>query len=318
MSALVTAWNFDGKGGGSELNLGDLTKAPTGGLLWLHLDRTEADVLEIISRVLDLSDEVSDCLFTAFTRPRCEVFPDGYLINLRGVNLNPGNNPVDMIAARMWIGESVILSLRSMPMMAFNDLRRALASGKGPKDKGDFLVFVSDQLTDRLGLIIDKTDTAVSRFEETPHLDQPMENSITEEMQNLARLNRYVLPQQQALLKLSNLDVEWLNERQRRGLRQSLDSVTLYLEELNELKERTKILSDRLIKQSSNRIEHTMYMLSVIAGIFLPLGFLTGLLGINVGGMPGVEDKNAFWIVSLIIIVIGIAEFAYFKLRKWI
>ncbi len=39
-----------------------------------------------------------------------------------------------------------------------------------------------------------------------------------------------------------------------------------------------------------------MYLLSVITAIFLPLGFLTGLFGINLGGMPGAEYKWGFWI----------------------
>ena len=43
-----------------------------------------------------------------------------------------------------------------------------------------------------------------------------------------------------------------------------------------------------------------MYVLSVIAAVFLPLGFLTGLLGINVGGMPGADNAAAFWLVCLI------------------
>lgn len=275
-------------------------------------------MVEIASQVINLTDEIQDCLFAEFSRPRCETFPDGHLVNLRGVNLNPGNNPVDMIAARIWIGENLILSLRKMPMMAFNDLRKALSQGKGPKDKGDFLSYIADQLTDRLGLILEKNDDVVSQFEDDEHLSQDAEIPLTETMQTIARLNRYVLPQQQALLKLSNLDVPWLDERHRRSLRQSLDSVTLYLEELTELKERSRILSSRLDKQSANRIEHTMYMLSVIAGIFLPLGFLTGLLGINVAGMPGVEDKNAFWIVCLLILMVGACEFIYFKFRKWI
>jgi zinc transporter len=47
----------------------------------------------------------------------------------------------------------------------------------------------------------------------------------------------------------------------------------------------------------SEQMNERMYVLSIVAAIFLPLGLFTGLMGINVGGMPGVEDGAAFWVV---------------------
>ena len=65
------------------------------------------------------------------------------------------------------------------------------------------------------------------------------------------------------------------------------------------------------------RLNKNMYILSVISAIFLPLGFLTGLLGINVGGIPGAENVDAFWIFSggLVTLVIGLLSL--FKVLKW-
>ena len=40
-----------------------------------------------------------------------------------------------------------------------------------------------------------------------------------------------------------------------------------------------------------------MLILAVVAAVFLPLGLLTGLLGINVGGIPGAQTDWAFWAV---------------------
>ena len=60
-----------------------------------------------------------------------------------------------------------------------------------------------------------------------------------------------------------------------------------------------------------------MYVLSVISAIFLPLGFLTGLFGINIGGIPGVEDPNAFWVFSGILVVIVSLQIWIFKKLGW-
>lgn len=318
MSALITAWIFDGQGGGTEVSLQNLPSDYTGKLIWLHLDRTHGDARDILHQVATINEEAENRLFAETTRPRCEPFDKGYLINLRGVNINPGTDPVDMISARIWIDDNVIVSLRRQPMKVFQNIREKLQAGTGPENQGDFIADISNMITDQMGPIIEAIDTDVTRFEDMEKLPDDTEQAITGQRQMVVKLSRYVKPQKEVLANLSLLSAPWIDEQQKIRIRQALNSVTFYVEELIEINERMEILKDSLRQQSSERISHTMYVLSVVAGIFLPLGFLTGLLGINVGGMPGVEDKNAFWIVLLLVAVIGIAEYAYFKWKKWI
>jgi len=61
-----------------------------------------------------------------------------------------------------------------------------------------------------------------------------------------------------------------------------------------------------------------MYLLSIVAAIFLPLGLLTGLLGINVGGIPGSENHLAFAFVCLILVIIAVFLLSIFKRIKWL
>jgi zinc transporter len=58
-------------------------------------------------------------------------------------------------------------------------------------------------------------------------------------------------------------------------------------------------------------------MLSMVAAMFMPLTFLTGLLGINVGGIPGAADKHAFLWVCYILAAIGLLLYFIFRKRKW-
>lgn len=54
----------------------------------------------------------------------------------------------------------------------------------------------------------------------------------------------------------------------------------------------------------------------MIASIFLPLGFLTGLFGVNVGGMPGTDNESAFWILTITSLMSGLLLYLIFKLSK--
>ncbi len=60
-----------------------------------------------------------------------------------------------------------------------------------------------------------------------------------------------------------------------------------------------------------------LYILSVIAAIFLPLGFLTGLLGINVAGIPGADFEGAFLIFCILLVLVALGQVVVFRFFKW-
>lgn len=59
-------------------------------------------------------------------------------------------------------------------------------------------------------------------------------------------------------------------------------------------------------------------MLSIVAGIFLPLSFVTGLLGINVGSIPGGDTPFGFPTVGLLLIAVGLMEYLVFRRLRWL
>ena len=83
------------------------------------------------------------------------------------------------------------------------------------------------------------------------------------------------------------------------------------------MRERAQIVKDELSNALSDEMNRNLYQLSLITAIFLPLGFLTGLLGINVGGIPGAETPTAFWIFcGLLSLLVGM-QLAMFRRLRW-
>ena len=102
------------------------------------------------------------------------------------------------------------------------------------------------------------------------------------------------------------------------GLTHEQDPLRRYLDDLDISKESAVVLMDDIRGRSIARNEQATYLLTIVAGIFLPLGFITGLLGINVGGMPGVDDGDAFWIVVALCAGILAVQLALFWKWKWL
>ena len=91
-----------------------------------------------------------------------------------------------------------------------------------------------------------------------------------------------------------------------------------HIEELDTIRDKVALIQEELANRLSEQLNKKMYILSIISAIFLPLSFLTGLLGINIGGIPGAENENAFYIFSLILVFIISVQLTIFKKKRWI
>jgi len=131
-------------------------------------------------------------------------------------------------------------------------------------------------------------------------------------------MRRYLAPQRDALSRLLGEPIAWLEDIHRLRLRESADRIIRYIEDLDSARERAVVAQEELMGRLSEQMDNRMYVLSLVAAVFLPLGFLTGLLGINVGGIPGADYKNAFIVVSLILIAVVALQIWFFRAKKWI
>ena len=161
-TGLVFAFALDGNGGGKDLNFEDVRKwRPEDGALWIHLDYTGDAAREWLSDESGIDPVIVGALTAEETRPRSLVQHGGMLLILRGVNLNPGADPEDMISIRLWIDANRIVTLRHRRVMAIDDLRQAVTGGNGPVSPGDFLGELSDRLVLRMGTVISDVDDAI-------------------------------------------------------------------------------------------------------------------------------------------------------------
>ena len=129
---------------------------------------------------------------------------------------------------------------------------------------------------------------------------------------------RYIAPQRDVLFRLVQERVTLINDVDRAHLREIAERTARFVEDIDSARDRASITQEELNNKLSEQMNKAIYTLSIVAAIFLPLGLLTGLLGINVGGIPGAENRWAFALVLLILIAIAIGLLVWFKKIKWI
>lgn len=318
---LVFACRLDGLGGG-QFGSWDLVRSwtPEAGVLWVHLDLRADEARRWLQEESGLDSIAIAALLARETRPRSVVREDALLVNLRGVNLNSGDKPDDMIAVRVELEGDRVITTRRRRLKALKDICRALEAGHGPVDSGDFLIQLTDSLLQRMAASFEDLDARIDSLQERIPTDPgvALRTEIADIRNQVISMRRYLAPQRDAVARLQTERVSWLTPLHREQLRDLADRTMRRVEDLEEARDRASVAHEELTGRMAESMNRTMYLLALVASVFLPLGLITGLLGINVGGMPGEDDSAAFWIVCGLLVAFACLQCWWFKRRRWL
>jgi zinc transporter len=316
--ALIYAYAFDDSGRAVAIDSHALESRTTAaGWLWIHLDRTNQQIEHWLRDSAGLEPLVIEALLEEETRPRCVAIGDGLLVILRGVNLNVGADPEDMVSIRVWVDAGRVISLRNRRLMAVQDLRDAIEKGDVPATPGALLIDIAAYMIDRMGPVLADLNDAVDELEEEV-LEAPgreLRTKLSKIRRQAISLRRFLAPLREVLTRLYTDRTPLFDDMRRSHLREIADRLTRYIEELDSARDRAAITQEELAGRMADEMNKNMYVLSIVAGIFLPLGLLTGLMGINVGGMPGTQSNWGFAIVC--IILVGLAVIVLWLFRRF-
>lgn len=288
-----------------------------GHFTWVHLDGHEAETLGWLQEHGNLPETVAFALTAVETRPRCEPIGKGALINLRGPGADE-KDPDRLVSIRCWVeaGRAITVSFRALA--GLDDIVARMKAGE-IKDPGDLISQLAVVITKRIDPIVSDLADLVDECETSLEPNQAFETRrrIAAARSESIAFRRFVVPQREALTRLSTLEVDWLEDNDRLHLRETADRFARMAEELEAVRERSALIHEQLTDLRSEMIESRALWLSIVALIFLPLTFLTGLLGMNVDGIPFAHEPWAFDAVCLICVGVAAAIAAWFAAAHW-
>lgn len=317
----VHAFLLDGSGAGRAVEPENIEQwTPDHELLWVHIDMNWAASRKWLRDRNDVDEIVENALLAVETRPRAVASDRGLLLVLRGVNTNPGADPDDMVAVRLWIEPNRIISCRRRKLLSVQDIVEAIGAGRGPRTPGGFVAMLVEHLAERIGDFVDQIENAIEKTEhESGDADFNTQRAEVGALRRqTAAIRRYLAPQREALDRLYRNAGALFTEQEIDELREQADRTTRYIEDLDLVRERAIVLQEELMNRIAQEQNARVYLLSVVAAIFLPLTFVTGLLGMNVAGLPGTSNPSAFLASILIMVGLGIGLAAFFKWKRWI
>lgn len=317
MNRFAIELQADGKGHAVDPAVACAPRGTPAGFVWVHLDGREQETLGWLQEHAGVPETVIYALIATETRPRSDAIEDGALINLRGPV--EGEEDEDrLVSIRAWVEHGRAITVTFRHLAGLDDLKQEMEKG-AIKDPGDLISHLAIMITKRLDPVISRLGDEVDDCETRIDADHAFETRrrIASARSDAIVYRRFVAPQREALTRLAGLDAEWLEDDDRLHLREASDRFARMVEELEAVRERAALIHEQLTDLRSEQIENRALLLSVVALIFLPLTFVTGLLGMNVEGIPDAHKPWAFWAVCGLCLAIALAITAWFAAARW-
>ncbi|OEF30144.1 CorA family divalent cation transporter [Vibrio rumoiensis] len=277
---------------------------------WYHCQRESIGLRKWL-QLNQIEPGIIDSLLKDDTRPRFELYEDGsFLLILRGVNLNEGAKPDDMLSIRMFWQNNSLISTRKMSSRTITNIRNALLNGNGPKSLPQLLMAIITGLNLNIEKFLNQTEERLFELDEADYDD----NELHLIHKRILKLRRFLKPQRYAINDLVEANIPEISSVETHSWN-VLDTSTRLTESMDFYLEQIQVMKSEIAQEQAEKMNRNTYLFTIVAAIFLPLGFLTGLLGINIGGIPGVDNPMAF---ALFCAGLGVTLLLELLLLKWL
>ncbi|BBC73452.1 magnesium transporter [Altererythrobacter sp. B11] len=292
--------------------------ARRGEFAWEHFELPDGQEPPLAERE-DIPDIVHSALVATETRPRCDQIGDGALLNLRGPATDQAAGGDRLVSIRIWVRHRRVVSVSRRPLAATRAVADCMRKGE-LADPGDLVASFAHNISTeldpqiaRLGDYIDDCETELQGA-----AIYRLRRRIAQSRADAIAFRRFIAPDRDALITLAGLRVEWLADEDRLHIREAADRFARMAEELEAIRERSALMHEQLTDLRAELIDQRSLSIAVVAFVFLPLTFVTGLLGMNVEGIPYAHAPWAFWGVVGFCILIGLVVLVWFVARHWL
>lgn len=287
-------------------------------LVWTHLTTNDERAKAWLGGEAGLSPYVIEALTAAETRPRCDSVGAGAVINLRGLSSEDLAASDPLASIRIYALGGCVFSVTRKALNALHPVRELVAAGK-VLDPGDLIAALAQAITEELDPVVADLGDSLDDCEEqiaTGHAFD-LRRMVNRTRSTAIGFRRFLYPQRTAIEKLAAIPGDWLGDDDRLHLAAAADRAARMAEELESIRERAALIHETLTDLRAEQIDQRSLIIAIVAMVFLPLTFITGLLGMNVAGIPFAHETWAFWGVFWFCVVIAVVIAAYFIRRHW-
>jgi len=290
---------------------------------WINLDGLkQAENLEKLGNCFGFHPLVLEDLLNTEQRPKTEDFDTYLYIVLKMIDYNDVINGIEIEQLSIILGKNFVITFQEREGDSFNPLRDRIRNAKGRIRKmgPDYLVYaLIDSVVDSYFRIPEKIGEKIEDLQEELVSD-PSPHTL-EEIQNLKRemifLRKAVWPLREVVNGLERAEQGLVKKTSKIYLRNVYEHTIQVIDSVESLRDMISGMLDMYLSSINNRMNEVMKVLTVIATIFIPLTFITGIYGMNFKYMPEIDWQAGYFVIICVMIIIASSMLLFFKRKNW-
>jgi zinc transporter len=284
--------------------------------IWLHFDLAKTSTVKWMQSNLNLPETFYAALSDGSRSTRIEDAADQLIAVLNDVAFEFSFEPSEIATLWVCVNQHIIISARTEPLRSIDQLRVAVKAGERfnssmallihlMHDQGDVLVQIVRDATSQVDSIEDNLLTGRLKTKRT---------DLGKLRRVLVRLQRLLAFEPAALFRFLHQPPQWIVAHDLDELRQSTEEFSLAIRDLAALQERIKLLQEEMSAQVQEQTNRSLFTLTIVTVLALPINIIAGLFGMNVGGIPLAENPHGFLkIIGLVVTFTLIASWLAFR-----
>ncbi|MES2257481.1 MAG: transporter [Pseudomonadota bacterium] len=271
--------------------------------IWLHFNLANTASEKWLKEHTNLAEEFYESLHEGQRSTRIELADNALIAVINDVVHDFAFDPSDIAALWLSVERQVVISARRQPLKAIDGLRQAVRSGDPIRSSVELLTHLLRDQADALVMIVRDAISRVDGIE-----DNLLAGKLKHKRADLGalrrvlvRLRRLLAPEPAALFRLLQRPPAWVGEADTEEVRQATEEFAVVLNDMASLQERIKLLQEEIAAQVNEGNNQSLYVLTIVTVLALPINIIAGMLGMNVGGVPLANDPMGFWIVAGIV-----------------
>jgi len=290
---------------------------------WINIDGLhDTEMLKRIGEHYGLHSLVLEDIVHTHQRPKIEDFDTYIYVVIRMLDYNSDTHEVTSEQLSIVIGPNYVITFQECAGDVFDPVRTRLQkSARLRFSNSDYLAYaLLDAVVDRYFVILESFGEGIEALE-----DQLIDNPSTEVLEKthamkreLIVLRKSVWPLREVVSAMERSDSKLIRKETKLFLRDLYDHTIQVIDGVESYRDMTSGLQDLYLSSVSNKMNEVMKVLTIIATVFIPLGFLAGVFGMNFEFMPELKWKWSyplFWVVAG---TVAGSMIAYFKKKDWL
>lgn len=297
--------------------LAEQADTPNDAFLWLHFSLANTAAERWMRGHLDLSDEFYESLHESSVTTRLEQEGNALRAVIHDVLFNANFDSSSVASVSLHLQARLLVSARRRPLRSVDRLRASVKDGYSFRSSAELF---GQLLRDQASVLADIARQSTARVDAIE--DQLLAEQVTVSRRELGslrralvRLQRLLAPEPAALFRLLNRPPQWMSDQDLQDLRHAAEEFSAAVADALALAERVKLLQEEFAALITEQTNRTLFVLTVVTVLALPINLIAGLFGMNVGGIPLAEHRHGFFLVVGCLSVVT-AVLAYFALGR--